>query len=75
MRLIALVEGRPRMALDEFERERAMGATGPGVALHIGLAWQALGDRDRARSWYRRELARFPENQEARDSLRAIGGS
>jgi hypothetical protein len=71
--LIALVEGRAHDALQAFEHERALGAARPGIALNLGRAWQGLGDRVRAERWYRRELERYPENQEARDSLQAIG--
>jgi tetratricopeptide (TPR) repeat protein len=70
--LIALEQGRPRGALAEFERERALNPHLERLALRMGQAYQALGDTRRARDWYRRELAADPGNAEARDSLAAL---
>jgi len=72
--LIALRDGRPRDALAAFERQRSQDAAVRGLELRIGQAWQRLGDPARARVHYRRELARFPDDAEARDSLAALGG-
>ena len=72
MGLIALAEGRPREAVAEFERHRAMFRNTRENALHLGQAWQRLGDSRRAREWYRRELALDPGNREALDSLDAV---
>jgi hypothetical protein len=43
-----------------------------GVAIRIGQAWQRLGELERARTWYRRELNVDPGNREALDSLGVI---
>jgi hypothetical protein len=70
--LIALSQGKPREALEEFMRERARDPSEPRVALRIGQAWRALGDVAKAREWYQRELKLDPGNGEARDSLAAV---
>ena len=71
--MIALADGRPREAIGELERERALDAGRPGVAIRLGIAWQRLGDLEKARTWYRRELAINSGDREALDSLSAIG--
>jgi tetratricopeptide (TPR) repeat protein len=71
--LIALAESRPREAIVELDRQRALTPTMRGVAIRIGQAWQRLGDLRRARTWYRRELDLEPGNREALDSLAVIG--
>ena len=43
-----------------------------GVAARLGQAWQRLGDLERARTWYRRELALDSGNREVLDSLAVI---
>jgi tetratricopeptide (TPR) repeat protein len=70
--LIALHEGRPAEALEEFHHERRISRNGPGTALRIGQAYRAMGDATRARTWYEREVRRDPGNQAARDSLASI---
>ena len=69
--IIALVEGRPRDALREVERERRV--SGPNAALDVlaGRAWRSLGEAGRARDSFRRAVRRDPGNAEARDSLAA----
>src|SRR6185436_9430161 len=62
--LIALAEGRPRDAIAEFQRERALYPRTPGNALHEGQAWRRLGDLGRARDGYRRELRLDPGSAE-----------
>jgi hypothetical protein len=71
--MIALANGEPRDALREFERERSAAPFHSGLALRFGQAWRRLGEDRRAREWYRRELRLDPSNQEAADSLRALG--
>ncbi|HEY2954388.1 MAG TPA: tetratricopeptide repeat protein, partial [Candidatus Eisenbacteria bacterium] len=70
---LALEEGRPRDALREAGLERHV--TGPSAPVDVvaGKAWVALGDRDRALAAFRKAAARDSSNQEARDSLRALG--
>jgi hypothetical protein len=72
--MIALAEDRPREAIVHLERQRAVSRDARGVAIRLGQAWQRLGDLERARTWYRRELTLDPGNREALDSLGAIGG-
>jgi hypothetical protein len=72
--LIALEERRPREALREVAREREVADPSAQHDVVAGRAWQALGDRGRARASYRRALSREPANAEARDSLAALGG-
>jgi len=69
---IALMERRPREALREFEAERAIGDWAPGLDIHVGEAWEALGDPRRAAAAYRRALARDPGNSAARAALEAV---
>ncbi|HET9325543.1 MAG TPA: tetratricopeptide repeat protein [Candidatus Eisenbacteria bacterium] len=69
--LVALALGRPKEALEHFELERRNGPF-PREQLALGRAWQALGDRERARTHYRRELEQDPGNAEASDSLAAL---
>jgi tetratricopeptide (TPR) repeat protein len=71
---IALQEGRWRDALREFALERRLHDPPFGNLFRTAVAWRQLGDAGRARVFYRRELARNPENQEARDSLAALEG-
>lgn len=71
--MIALAEDRPRVAVAEFERQRALAPGTRGIALRLGQAWHRLGDLKRAREWYRRELNLDPGNREALDSLAVIG--
>jgi hypothetical protein len=71
--MVALAENRPRDAVPELERQRALTPAMAGVAVRLGQAWQRLGDIERARAWYRRELDIRPGSREALDSLGAIG--
>jgi tetratricopeptide (TPR) repeat protein len=70
--LIALAESRPAEALREFHAEHRMNGDLPGLDLHVGQAFQRLGDPVRAASAYERELRRNPGSQEARDSLAVV---
>jgi len=69
---IALLERRPREALDEVAAARRL--TGDQAALDAleGRAWQALGEPRRARASYVRALGRDVQFTEARDSLAAL---
>jgi tetratricopeptide (TPR) repeat protein len=69
---IALDQGRPADAVREYRAERALGPARPGLELGTGRAWEALGDRGRARAAYRRELARFPGSGMAREALERL---
>ena len=71
--LIALADGRAREALRELEREHSLYGWFRGYGLRTGQAYRLLGDPGRARARYRAEIARDPGNQEALDSLRALG--
>jgi tetratricopeptide (TPR) repeat protein len=71
--MVALADGRTRDAIRELERERELSPGRPGVAVRLGQAWQRLGDLERARTWYRRELGINPGDREVLDSLAAIG--
>jgi len=69
---IALDQGRPRDALHELLLERRLHAPPRGLDLKLGEAHQQLGQLERARDAYRREVERDPESTEARDSLAAV---
>ena len=69
---IALEEGRPDDALRDLERERVHYPDRPGLDRWFGRVYQSLGDLGRARSSYRRALARDPGDSGARDSLAAV---
>ncbi|MFI5370866.1 MAG: tetratricopeptide repeat protein [Candidatus Eisenbacteria bacterium] len=71
--LVALAEGRGRDALAEFETEMRLGPM-PEAEFRLGQAWQAIGDRARAREHYRRAVAADPGDAAAAESLRAVGG-
>ncbi len=70
--LLALWERRPREAVAEFERERQLHGSQPGLDLGLGLAWEQLGDLENARRHYRDELERNPGNPEARRRLEEL---
>lgn len=70
--LVSLALGKPKEALDLFEVEHRKNGPFPREDIALGRAWQALGDRERARSHYRRELERDPGSAEASDSLAAL---
>ncbi len=72
--LIALAEGRPAEALEEFRRERRLVTSDAGLDLRFGQAYAAMGDVERARRHLVRELARDPANAEARAVLGGLGG-
>jgi tetratricopeptide (TPR) repeat protein len=72
---IALAEHRPKDALRELALERRRHRPARGIDVKLGQAHQQLGELERARKAYRRELDRDPSNAEARDSLAAIGWS
>lgn len=69
---IALEQGRPRDALRELQMERVYYGDRTSLDRWTGLAYQALGDLGRARTHYRRALARDPGDAAARDSLAAV---
>lgn len=69
---IALAQGRPRDALRELALERVHYGDRTSLDRWTGLAYQALGDLDRARTHFRRALDRAPEDVVARDSLAAV---
>jgi tetratricopeptide (TPR) repeat protein len=71
--MIALAQDRPREAIDQLMRQRELTPEMTGVAVRLGQAWQRAGDLQRARTWYRRELALDSGNREVLDSLAAIG--
>lgn len=72
---LALVAGQPREALESFRRERAISGTSAEVERRTGEAWEALGDRGRAASAYRRALAADPGDEAARAALVRMGGT
>jgi hypothetical protein len=67
--IIALQLGRPHEAMRWFKEERRVQGYRGGMDLRRGQVAQALGDLRRARGYYQREVDRFPDNLEARDSL------
>jgi hypothetical protein len=71
--LIALAEGRPAEALEEFRRERRLLTSDAGIDVRFGQAYAALGDVSRARTYLLRELKRDPGNAEARAALAGLG--
>jgi tetratricopeptide (TPR) repeat protein len=71
--LLDLREGKPDEALRRFELEYRLHPWPAGRDLRLGMVRQARGDIAGARAAYRRELAKNPGNQEARDSLAALG--
>jgi tetratricopeptide (TPR) repeat protein len=72
--LVALGLGRPREALEEFERERRLHGSFPRQWLAEARARRAMGDLDGARAAYQRQIDEDPGDAEARDSLQALGG-
>ena len=44
-----------------------------GIAMELGRAYEALGERDRAIEQYRRALGIQPSNRQAQERLRALG--
>jgi hypothetical protein len=70
--IIALQQGRPREALRWFEQERSVLGYQGGIDLRRGQVAQALGDLERARACYQRQVRRTPGSQEARDSLASV---
>lgn len=69
---IALQQNRPQDAIRELDAERRLHEPPGGLYFRTALAWQRLGRVDRAREFYRRELARDPGYGAAADSLAAI---
>jgi len=70
--MLDLTEGRAKDALDQFRKEWKLHGAIPGLAFHTGQAYRHLGDRSKAERQYRIELAHFPGNREAADSLAAL---
>jgi hypothetical protein len=71
---IAYRQGRWADAVREYQAELRSRSAPPGIYFRLGATWTRLGDLGRARALYRRELARDPEHQSARDSLAALEG-
>ncbi|TMQ69023.1 MAG: hypothetical protein E6K80_13080 [Candidatus Eisenbacteria bacterium] len=69
---IALQQGRWRDAIRELDAERRLHQAPGGLFFRTAVAWQQLGRWDRARAFYRRELARDPGYAPASDSLAAL---
>jgi len=70
----AIQEGRWREAVAALETLRAAGRfdgdpDAVGILLNLGLAYEGLGDRERARAAYRELARRFPESPETRTAL------
>jgi tetratricopeptide repeat protein len=70
--ILALMEGRSGEARRHLEAALALKPRLPRAHELLARAYQQLGDLERARAAYRRELARDPGNAEARDSLAAL---
>jgi tetratricopeptide (TPR) repeat protein len=68
-----LASGHPREAIAEYRRAAREKPPAPDLDLRIGSAWHLIGDRERAREAWHRELARDPGNGAARDSLESLG--
>ena len=71
---IAYRQGRWADAVAEYQAELRGRSAPPGIYFRLGASYRRLGDLGRARGFYRRELARNPEHQSARDSLAALSG-
>jgi hypothetical protein len=69
---VALASSEPRTALREFGAERRLFGRFRRYDFGVGRAWQALGDLQRARQAYERELQANPGSAEARDSVEAL---
>ncbi len=75
----ALLESRWQDAVHALETLRAAGRVTddpdmPVILFNLGLAYEGLGDRERARDVYHEEARTFPVSREARTALlRAIG--
>jgi tetratricopeptide (TPR) repeat protein len=70
----AIQEGRWRDAVAALETLRAAGRfdgdpDAAGILLNLGLAYEGLGDRERARDAYGELARRFPQSQDARTAL------
>src|SRR5512143_3970445 len=70
--MIALDQDRPRDAVREFGRERALHGARRGLDLRLGAAWHRLGDAPRARAAWQRAAEADPDDRAARDSLAAL---
>ena len=70
--MMDLDEGRPGEALARLAGERHLGVDTPGLSFQTGRAYLTLGNRGQARRWFRAELARFPDNAEARQALQTL---
>jgi tetratricopeptide (TPR) repeat protein len=70
----AIQEGRWRDAVAALETLRAAGRfdgdpDASGILLNLGLAYEGLGDRERARDAYEELVRRFADSQDARPAL------
>jgi tetratricopeptide (TPR) repeat protein len=70
--LMALSEGRPEEAVRHFRRELALGQGSGELAYFLGRGYQRLGERGKAREWYRRAFDLDPRNLAARESLAVL---
>lgn len=66
-------QNRPADARRVLELNAQQFPNSTGVALELGRAYEAAGDRDRAIEQYRRVLAAQPNNRQAQERLRALG--
>jgi tetratricopeptide (TPR) repeat protein len=73
--MIALAEGSPSDALEEFHRERRLLTSGAGLELRFGQAYAAMGDTRRAQDHLMRALAYRPTEADARAALGRLGSS
>jgi tetratricopeptide (TPR) repeat protein len=70
----ALLESRWQEAIDTLQTLRAAGLITsdpdmPVILFNLGLAFEGLGDRERARDVYHEEAQSFPASREARTAL------
>jgi hypothetical protein len=73
--VVALWQERPQVAIEEFERERASNPEAAAIDVGLGLAYQQLGDLNRARRYFEVALERDPGNAVARARLDTLSRS
>lgn len=71
--LLALAGGQAREALGHFDRVEQLAPITPGLALRQGLAYESLGDADRARRACQRALRDTIDAADARAALVRLG--
>ena len=69
---IALQQGRPQEALRWFEEEARVTGDRVDLELRRGQVAEALGDLDRARACYLRQLRKNPADEQARAALDGV---